>query len=205
MSVACSMATVPVDEEITSLTRPPSAINWFCTATRTARDGEMRRRERGARRRGREPEGDPSVQGSVVVRHQSLPGVQVRCLVLWRFSETRAREVQSVWPPPRGFLPTARFRRPLGLRTVLSEGGRQGSGLGRRPAKRENDPNVELVERARTSVAKGWERRAGSELRWRQSRVDPVEPRGGLCGGACQCKRRNKESYVLRSALVAAM
>ena len=28
------MAAVPVDEEITSLTRTPSAINWFCTATR---------------------------------------------------------------------------------------------------------------------------------------------------------------------------
>ena len=58
---------------------------------------------------------------------------------------------------------------PFSLREADKAGG---------PERRENDPNVELVERARTSVAKGWERRARSELRWRQSRVDPVEPRG---------------------------
>ena len=33
----------------------------------------------------------------------------------------------------------------------------------------------------------------------------PSSHEGGLCGGACQCRRRNKASCVLRSALVAAM
>ena len=71
---------------------------------------------------------DPRVQGSVVVRHKALPGVQVRCPVRWRLRSTRAREVQSVWPRQtmgsrgigvsRRFLSTARFRRRRGLRTV---------------------------------------------------------------------------------------
>ena len=71
---------------------------------------------------------DPRVQGSVVVRHKALPGVQVRCPVRWRLRSTRARVVQSVWlrqtmgsrglSVPRLFLPTARFTRRLGLRTV---------------------------------------------------------------------------------------
>ena len=62
---------------------------------------------------------------------------------------------------------------PFSLREADKAGG-----PGHGPERRENDPNVELVERARTSVAKGWERRARSELRWWQSRVDPVQPRG---------------------------
>ena len=33
----------------------------------------------------------------------------------------------------------------------------------------------------------------------------PSSHEGVLCGGACQCKRRNEASYFLRSALVAAM